>query len=66
MGIFWDLMQQSKIEEQQAKASSLEERVQILEKELERTKVLLTKTLIALEEHIDVDIDGDGVKGRQG
>lgn len=66
MGIFWDLMQQSKIEEQQAKASSLEERVQILEDELVRTKELLTKTLIALEEHIDVDIDGDGVKGKMG
>jgi len=64
MGIFWDLMQQSKIEEQQAQANSLEERVAILEQELKDTRLLLVKTLQALEEHIDVDIDGDGKKGR--
>jgi len=64
MGIFWDLMQQSKIEEQEANAASLEERVQVLESELKKTRGLLSKTLIALEEHIDVDIDGDGKKGR--
>ena len=64
MGIFWDLMQQSKIEEQQAKATSLEERVSQLETELKETRSLLAKTLIALEEHIGEDIDGDGKKGR--
>tara|TARA_Y100000385_G_scaffold276823_1_gene323037 strand:+ start:2308 stop:2502 length:195 start_codon:yes stop_codon:yes gene_type:complete len=64
MSIFWDLMQQSKIEEQEAQTASLEERVQFLETELKKTKALLSKTLIALEEHIDVDIDGDGKKGR--
>ncbi len=63
MGIFWDLMQESKLEEQEAKASSLEERVNILEKELEKTRKLMTRILIALEEHIQVDIDGDGKKG---
>jgi hypothetical protein len=63
MGIFWDLMQQSKIEEQQAQADSLEEKVERLEAELLKTKELLKKTLIALEEHINVDIDGDGKTG---
>lgn len=63
MGIFWDLMQQSKIEEQQAKADSLEDQVAQLEAELADVKDLLRKTLIALEEHINVDIDGDGKTG---
>ncbi len=63
MGIFWDLMQQSKIEEQEKKADSMEDRVQLLEEELAKTRELLSKTLIALEEHMDVDIDGDGRKG---
>lgn len=63
MGIFWDLMQESKIEEQQAKADSLEEQVAQMEAELREVKDLLRKTLIALEEHINVDIDGDGKTG---
>ena len=33
MGIFWDLMQQDELEKQQAKADSLEDRVELLEKE---------------------------------
>lgn len=60
MGIFWDLMQESKLEEQKAKADSLEEQVAQMEAELSEVKQLLRKTLIALEEHINVDIDGDG------
>lgn len=64
MGIFWDLMQESKIEEQQAHAKSLEERVVQLESELTHTRELLSKTLIALEEHLDKDIDGDGITGK--
>ena len=56
-------MQQDKIEEQQAQADSLEERVELLESELTKTRELLRKTLLVLEEHIDVDIDGDGKKG---
>ena len=64
MGIFWDLMQQSKIEEQEAKAESLDERVANLEIELNKTRKLLSETLIALEEHIGKDIDKDGKIGR--
>lgn len=63
MGIFWDLIQESKIQEQQEHAHSLEERVQALEGELTRTKEVLSKTLIALEEHLGQDIDGDGKTG---
>lgn len=63
MGIFWDLVQQDEIEKQKEKASSVEERVKLLEEELASTKVLLRKTLIALETHLVKDIDGDGKTG---
>jgi len=63
MGIFWDLMQESKIQEQKAQAESLEERVVTLEHELAKTKELLGKTLVALEKHVGQDIDGDGIAG---
>jgi hypothetical protein len=63
MGFFWDLMQESKLEEQQKQADSIEDRVAYLEKELKKTNEILQKTLIALEKHLDVDIDGDGVTG---
>lgn len=63
MGIFWELLQQSEIEKQQDKANGLEDRIGFLEKELKDTKTLLKKTLIALEEHLQKDIDGDGKTG---
>jgi hypothetical protein len=63
MGMFWDLIQQSEIEEQKEKAVSLEQRVLYLEEELEKTKTLLLKTLHILEERSGKDIDGDGIVG---
>jgi len=63
MGIFWDLLQQDELEKQQKQASSIEDRVQLLETELSHTKDLLKKTLIALETHLSKDIDGDGIAG---
>lgn len=63
MGIFWDLMQQDEIQKQEKKADSLEDRVEQTEKELENTKELLRKTLIALETHLSKDLDGDGKMG---
>jgi hypothetical protein len=63
MGMFWDLIQQSEIEEQKVKAVSLEQRVLYLEEELEKTKNLLLKTLHILEERSGKDIDGDGIVG---
>ena len=63
MGIFWDLVQQDEIEKQKEKASSIEDRVKLLEEDLANTKVLLKKTLIALETHLVIDIDGDGKTG---
>ena len=63
MGIFWDLLQQDELEKQQKQADSVEDRVGILEEELAQTKVLLRKTLVALEEYLGKDIDGDGKTG---
>lgn len=63
MGLFWDLIQQSKINEQSKKATNLDQRVTVLENELAETKKLLRKTLITLENHVSKDIDGDGKLG---
>ncbi len=63
MGIFWDLLQQDELEKQKVQANSLEERVEILEKEIDQTRALLKKTLVALEKHLQKDIDGDGMLG---
>lgn len=63
MGIFWELLQQDEIEKQKSKAASLEDRVEDLEKELDKTRDLLKKTLVALETHLSKDIDGDGKMG---
>jgi uncharacterized protein YlxW (UPF0749 family) len=63
MGIFWDLLQQDELEKQQKQANSLEDRVEQLEGELDKTRTLLKKTLVALEMHIEKDIDGDGKMG---
>lgn len=63
MGLFWDLVQQSQIQDQQDQADDLEQRVANLEHELRVTKELLIKTLEALEEHTGQDIDGDGQVG---
>jgi uncharacterized protein YlxW (UPF0749 family) len=63
MGLFWDLIQQSQIEDQKQHAASLEDRVTHLENELDKTQALLVKTLKALETAIGKDIDGDGVTG---
>jgi hypothetical protein len=63
MGIFWDLLQEDELKKQQKQADSLEDRVLRLETELDATKVLLRKTLEALEKHVEIDIDGDGKLG---
>ena len=63
MGIFWDLLQQDELDKQEKQARDLEERVEQLEADLQATRSLLKKTLVALEEHLSRDIDGDGVTG---
>ena len=63
MGIFWDLLQQDELEKQQKQADSIEDRIEQLEIELDKTRGLLKKTLVALEKHLEKDIDGDGIAG---
>lgn len=63
MGLFWDLIQQSEIEKQKGKAESLEERILVLEDELDKTKSLLLKTLKVLEQQAGTDINDDGQIG---
>jgi len=63
MGLFWDLVQQSQISDQQEKADSLEQRVAYLEDQLRKTQQLLVSTLEVLEKHTGKDIDGDGQIG---
>lgn len=63
MGIFWDLIQQDELDKQEKKAQGMEERIAQLEEELVATKALLRKTLVALENHLSKDIDGDGQTG---
>ncbi len=64
MGFFWDLLQQEEIDNQKIQADSLEERVDLLEKELSRTRKLLIDTLHILEKYVGQDIDKDGKIGK--
>lgn len=41
----------------------MEDRIEVLEKELKTTKEVLQKTLEALENYLQKDIDGDGKTG---
>jgi hypothetical protein len=63
MGIFWELLQQGQLEENRERADSLEDRVERLEDELVRTRILLYALLQRLETHFGEDIDGDGRVG---
>jgi hypothetical protein len=63
MGLFWDLIQQSQIQDHKSKAETLEIRVRNLELELANTRELLIKTLKILEMQSGRDINGDGKIG---
>ncbi|REG86351.1 hypothetical protein [Algoriphagus antarcticus] len=63
MGLFWNLIQQSQIQDHKYKADTLEVRVRNLEWELANTRELLIKTLKILEEQSGKDINGDGKIG---
>lgn len=60
MGLFWDLMQQSQISEQQSHGESLEQRVAGLEQQLYEMRQIQQRLLQTLEQHFGKDIDGDG------
>ena len=60
MGLFWDLIQQSQIQNQRSATDSLEDRVAKLEnqlREMQQTQLSLLKTL---EKNFGRDFDGDG------
>jgi hypothetical protein len=63
MGLFWNLIQQSQLQNHKNKADTLEARVKNLEWELADTRGLLVKTLKILEEQSGKDINGDGKIG---
>lgn len=63
MGLFWDLLQQSQISDQQDYTASLEQRVGRLEEELMRTRKTLHSLVSLLETEYGRDIDGDGQVG---
>jgi hypothetical protein len=60
MGLFWDLIQQNQISEQRQRASSIEERVSLLEGELREMRQLMQVMLERLEKALGEDIDRDG------
>jgi hypothetical protein len=63
MGLFWDLIQESKLDKQSKRSASLETRVTQLETEIDQLRRLLGETLRRLERHVNSDLDGDGSIG---
>ena len=64
MGLFWDLLQQSQIEQRRNETASLEQRVARLEAELQALRSRQTRLLTILEEQVQQDLDGNGLIGR--
>ncbi|MBR9990935.1 MAG: hypothetical protein KFH98_14330 [Gemmatimonadetes bacterium] len=60
MGLFWDLIQHGQIADAHGKADSLENRMEILENQLQRTNATLMELLRVLETRFGDDLDGDG------
>lgn len=60
MGLFWDLYQQSQISQHAERASTVEVRVEQLEREVDRLTELLRNVIGRLEQHVGVDLDRDG------
>ena len=63
MGLFWDLYQQSQISKHQERAGAVEQRVAMLERELEDTRRLLHEVIGRLEKHVGADLNSDGRVG---
>ena len=63
MGLFWDLYQQSQISKHQDRAGALEQRVAVLERELDDTRRLLHEVIGRLEQHVGTDLNRDGRVG---
>ena len=63
MGLFWDLIQQSQISDQREKSRDLNDRVRLLEGELQRTQRTLHELVMLLEKRFGEDLDADGKIG---
>lgn len=63
MGIFWELIQMNQQHQHQQRTTTLEDRVQYLEAELEHTRSVLDSLLRRLESHFGEDLDRDGRVG---
>ena len=60
MGLFWDLLQQSQIDEHSERTQTLEGRVALLEAQVRGLTKLLRTVIERLEQHLHVDLDADG------
>ena len=60
MGLFWDLLQESKLNDHEARAGNLEQRMAALEAELAQTRKILGEALRRLETKFETDLDNDG------
>lgn len=63
MGLIWDLIQQNQISTQAARAGTLEQRVMMLETQLQSTQRLLHAVIQRLEVKLGSDLDSDGRVG---
>ena len=64
MGMFWDLYQQSRVSTRADRAATLEQRVERLEGESQRTQQLLRSLIERLEKRTGEDFDREGPAGR--
>ncbi len=63
MGLFWDLIQQGQISDQQERASSLEAQVDYLDRRMDKMEQLFLEVLRRLEKALGEDLDRDGKIG---
>jgi hypothetical protein len=63
MGLFWDLLQQSQIQQHDIRAASVEQRLERAEAEIARLNGLVRELVSRLEIHVRTDLDGDGRVG---
>lgn len=63
MGFLWDLIQHGQINKQRERADTLEQRVALLERDLDATRATLDTLIERLEQRFGEDIDGDGHTG---
>lgn len=63
MGLLWEIVQSGFLYGQHKKTGTIEERVEMLEGQLEQTQETIRQLVQKLEELHGLDIDGDGKIG---